>query len=551
MKKKLLALLMTGLVLGLSGCGSVSTDEDTYASESTQAKEESREMTGSPATTPIPVEPMEPSLEMEHPSDTVEPTAEPEVVPERKEEYLKITRDYVYDSCYEETYIMHGHYNTLNLESTEYPKLTEAVNSYNALLANSMQAGMDKLEEWGLEEYREYGAESFRGPYVLENDTYIRRADSEVLSAVENVYEYSGGAHGNESFACVNIDVATGEDLALEDIIIDFSLLPGILETELKEKYPDVDYWTDSLYTMLMEYVEPTSEDYQPDFTWTLDYEGVTFYFSDYEISSYVDGTQQVTLAYSEYPSIYNKEFFVGGVEKNYVLQLPDSWRVSDVDLYGDGKTDYITVRQNYTGDGDFCDSFDIIVNGNSFTQDTYCYELDTYLVKSDGKYYLYVQRKLENDYKSVCVFQITDNSVEFVKEFDGGMEMFLQSKDFRVTKRFDILSTYQGTAKCYLGEDGLPVEYHDSYEVVGNMVLTSIADITVDLIDEQGNLLGSTYTFPAGTTYRFIATDGSSTVDVEMSDGQRGRFYVEPGWPSTVNGINTEELFEMLYYAG
>ncbi len=555
MKRKVLAIMMTGIILGLCACGSVPSEGDTSSSESTQMEQESQTATPEPATTSIPAEPLKPSLEVEHPTDSMEPivkpTLEPEVEPVVKEEYLKITRDYVYDSCYEETMIMYGHYNTLNLESTEYPELTKAVNSYNALLSNEMQAGMDKLEEWGLDEYREYGAESFRGPYVLENDSYIRRADSEVLSVIENVYEYAGGAHGNKFFGYVNIDVATGEDLALEDVIVEFRLLPGILETELREKYPEVEYWNDSLYSMLAEYVEPTSEDYQPTFTWTLDYEGVTFYFSDYEISSYVDGTQQVTLTYSEYPSIFNEKFFVGGAEKNYVLQLPDSWRVSDVDLYGDGKRDYISVCRNYTGERDNSDSYDVTVNGNTLTQDIYCYDLDTYLVKSEGDYYLYVQRTMENDYRTVNVFKITDTSVESVGEFEGGVEMFTNSKEFQVSKRFDILSTYHALADCYVGEDGLPVEYNNIYKVAGDVILTSTVDMTVDLIDEQGNLLGSSYTFPAGTTYRFIATDGASTVDVEMSDGQRGRFYVESGWPTTVNGINAEELFEMLYYAG
>ncbi len=556
MKRNILAILMTGImILGLSACGSQPSGNHTPASESTQTEEESREMTSTPTDAPVPVKPRDPALEVGHPTEPVEPdvepTAEPEVVPVVKEEYLKITRDWNYDSCFEEVYIMYGHYNTLNLESTEYPELTKAVNSYNALLSNEMQAGMDKLEEWGLQEYRDYGAESFRGPYVLENDTFLRRADSEVLSAIENVYEYAGGAHGNKYFAAVNIDVATGEDLALEDVVVDFSQLPGILETELREKYPEVEYWNDSLYSMLAEYVEPTSEDYQPTFTWTLDYEGVTFYFSDYEISSYVDGTQQVTVAYSEYPSILNKDFFVGGVEKNYVLELPDSWRISDVDLYGDGKTDYISVYRNYTGEGENSDSYDITVNGNTLTQDMYCYDLDTYLVKSEGEYYLYVQRTMENDYQTVNVYKITDTSVESVGKFEGGMEMFTNSKEFQVSKRFDILSTYHALADCYVGEDGLPVEHNNIYKVIGDMVLTSTMDITVDLIDEEGNLLGSTYTFPAGTTYRFIATDGSSIVDVEMSDGQRGRFYVEPGWPTTVNGLNAEEIFEMLYYAG
>lgn len=551
MKKKLLAMLMSGMILGLSACGSVPVEGDTPATESTQKEQESQPVIPEVTATPEPVETKNPTMEEEPPLDPIEQTPEPEVTPEIKAEYLWVARDRNYDSCYEEAYIMYGHYNTLHLENTEYPELTKAVQSYNTLLSNEMQAGMNRLEEWGLEEYREYGAEAFRGPYILENDMFLRRADSAVLSVVENIYEYSGGAHGNKYFGSVNIDVATGEDLALEDVIVDLRLLPGILETELKEKYPDVEYWTDSLHSMLMEYVEPTTEDFAPDFTWTLDYEGVTFYFSDYEISSYVDGTQQVTLTYSEYPEIFKGSYFTTGTEKNYVLELPDSWRISDVDLYGDGKTDYISVRRNYTGEGDFSDSYDVTVNGNTFTQDTYCYDLDTYLVKAEDEYYLYVQRKVENDYKTMCIFRITDNSVEFVDEIDGGVEIFTNSKEFEVSRRFDILSTYEATAKCYVGEDGLPVEYNNTYKVIRDVVLTSITDITVDLIDEEGNLLGSAYTFPAGTTYRFIATDGASIVDVEMNDGQRGRFYVTPGWPVTVNGTNAEELFEMLYYAG
>lgn len=547
MKKKLLAMLISGIILGLSACGSVPSDGDTPATESTQKEQESQQVVLEAIVTPEPVETKNPAMEEESPLDPTEQTPAPEV----KEEYLRVTRDWNYDSCYEEANIMYGHYNTLHLENIEYPELTKAVNTYNGLLSNEMQAGMDKLEEWGLEEYREYGAEEFRGPYILENDMFLRRADSQVLSAVENIYEYSGGAHGNEYFGSVNIDVTTGEDLVLEDLIVDMEKLPAILEKELMEKYPDVDFWTDNLYSMLNEYVISSDSEYMPKFTWTLDYEGVTFYFSDYEISSYVDGTQQVTVAYSEYPEIFNSNYFMADTAKDYVLELPDSWRISDVDLYGDGKTDYISVHRNYTGEGDFSDSYDVTVNGNTFTQETYCYDLDTYLVKSEGDYYLYVQRTIENDYQTVCVFKITDVSVEFVSEFQGGIGMFINSKEFEVSKRFDLLSTYEAVAICYLGEDGLPVEEKNTYRVTREVVLTSIADITVDLIDEQGNLLGSSYTFPAGTTYRFIATDGASTVDVEMNDGQRGRFYVEPGWPTTVNGLNAEEIFEMLYYAG
>ena len=557
MKKKLLVVIMTGMILGLSACSSVPVDDNSSVTESVEKEQEDQAVSPEVTETPDSIEVVSPAPEAVPTMEPVEqsPESEAEVVPERKEEFLKVTKERHYDNCFNGVSIMYGHYDTLCLESTGYPKLTEAVNTYNALLSNETQAGLDKLEEWGLAEYNDYGAEEFRGPYVLENDMFLRRADSQILSAVENIYEYSGGAHGNQYFGSVNIDVATGEELNLEDIIPDFSLLPAILEKKLKEKYPDVEFWTDSLYDMLMEYVEPATEDYAPQFTWTLDYEGVTFYFSDYEISPYVYGTQQVTVGYTEYPEIFESRYFMTNTANNYVLQLPDSWRVSDVDLYGDGKMDYISVITNYAGEGDYCDSYDVTVNGNTFTQNTYCYSLDTYLVKHVGesgiKYYLYIQRTVESDYQSICVFEITDKSVEFMGEFSGGVNGFIQSEDFQLSKRLDLLSTYYALADCYVGEDGLPVEQDQGYEVVTDVVLTSTVDLTVDLIDEQGELLGSSYTFPAGTTYRFIATDGVSIIDVEMSDGQRGRFYVTPGWPATVNGFNAEECFEMLYFAG
>jgi hypothetical protein len=281
-----------------------------------------------------------------------------------------------------------------------------------------------------------------------------------------------------------------------------------------------------------------------------LDYDGVTFYFGNYEIAAYVAGLQQVTLSYKEYPELMAGSYFTNA-PKDYVLALNDVGMLSDVDLTGDGTTDYISVSRNYNGVTDYSESYDVTVNGNSFTQEIYCYDLDTYLVKSEGDYYLYAHRTMENDYQTVNVFKITDTSVESVGEFEGGVEMFTNSKEFEVSRRFDLLSTYQAVAKCYVGEDGLPVEYNNTYKVLRDMVLISITDMTVDLIDEEGNLLGSTYTFPAGTTYRFIATDGSSFVDVEMNDGQRGRLYVTSGWPIMVNGIDAEELFEMLYFAG
>ena len=67
---------------------------------------------------------------------------------------------------------------------------------------------------------------------------------------------------------------------------------------------------------------------------------------------------------------------------------------------------------------------------------------------------------------------------------------------------------------------------------------------------DENGNLIGETYDFPAGTEYHFRRTDGMTYVDMMTSEGNSCRLYTTSEG-ATVNGMDAWESFEMLYYAG
>lgn len=534
MKKKLVALILAATLLSFSGCVTININNEGESEK--EIAEEIIESSSENAS----------QVQEEQTSESSGQVTDSDAV----SKYLDVEFDYFADSYYEDISLMYGHYNTIKLNSTEYPALTAAVNEYNENHAGEAQSYLDGLEEWVKEEYKEYGADMLLAPFVMECDMYLRRADTQVLSVIESCYSYEGGAHGNSYYTSVNFDVQTGEEIALESIITDMDSLPTILATEIQEKYTDSTFWSEDLASLFQEYVTPSNTDYIPTFTWTLDYQGVTFYFSDYELGSYANGRQEVMIAYSEYPEVLDSTYFEK-VENNYVVALLNNWTGTDMDLNNDGVTDYISVKKNYSVDTDFCESYDVTVNGNTFTHDVYFYDLWTYYVKSDDDSYLYVQRRAESDFESVSVFKLTENSVEHVGDFTNSLVSFTNSLDFKVAKRMDLLSTYFGKANCTIGEDGLPVEKNNVYSVVGEVIITSTVPITADLVDEEGLLLGTSYEFPAGTDFQFISTDGTTYVDVLASDGQICRFYTTEGWPPTVNEMNAESCFEMLWYAG
>ncbi|MBQ9120296.1 MAG: DUF3298 domain-containing protein, partial [Lachnospiraceae bacterium] len=486
------------------------------------------------------------------PTEVAEPTAEPTPT-KAPQAYLDVAFDAYWDNSYsddDKVELIRTRYNLIDLRTLEYPLLTDAVNKFNESYLTFVQSYIEELEEFAIYNYQEYGEELYLGPFAYESDMFVRRADEMVLSVGEYVHSYEGGVHGLDFFNAYNFDVQTGKPILLTDVIVDMSDLADILAAEMLEKYPDLMYWTETLQEEFVEYITPGDTEYRLEFTWTLEYDGVTFYFSSYEIGNYAQGTQQVTILYQEYPQIFS-DFYFGETEEDYVRKAVGDNGCLSIDLDADGVTDHISISRNYSVETDCYESYEVTVNGNTYLQDVFNYSLEVYLVKSGGNHYLYVQRMVENDYQIVSVFKITADSVEFVDEFGGGLISFINPRDFKVIKMQDMLSTYPVLAECYVGADGMPVEKDGIYEVQSEIAITSTVEITAELVDEEGLMLGLSYTFPAGTTFTFKKTDGESFIDMLADDGQLCRFETSPGWPPTVNGMNAEEFFEMLWYAG
>lgn len=479
---------------------------------------------------------------------------------QQESQYLNVSVGKLHDSEIDQISLMYGNCCLFELDAPEYPALEEAVAQYNTETEQNWITSMNDLKSWAREDYDAAVAEGyeFYGPYVSEDEMYITRADDKALSAVTTNYWYSGGAHGMSGFSAVNFDTQTGRKLAIEDVIADTNALPNVLATEMLEQYPHLattvqDMWSMSLEDYLASYLTPEEvDDITPEFTWTLGYEGVTFYFGAYEIGSYADGNQVVVLTYNKYPELFNKEYFTS-VTQDYAVRIAPFWYGEEgfTDINSDGVMDVINVDGDYAAEFEMYSSLNVTVNGNTYRHEAYYYELTSYLVKANGNTYIYVERVGNSDFRTVSVFKITESSVEYVGDVDGGIVDLNNSADFGLTKRFDMLSTFWCIAKCYVGDNGMPVEKAGAYEIMGEGTITSTVEITAELVDENGNLLGESKAFPAGTIYDFERTDGMTYVDMLTNDGSRCRLYTTNQWPPTVNGMDAQNCFEMLGFAG
>ena len=71
------------------------------------------------------------------------------------------------------------------------------------------------------------------------------------------------------------------------------------------------------------------------------------------------------------------------------------------------------------------------------------------------------------------------------------------------------------------------------------------------DRVDEDGEFLESVR-LTKGTILTPYRTDGETYVDLITDDGQIVRFELEADdWPHLVNGMDVDEVFEGLLYAG
>ena len=553
MKNRIVCLLMS-IVIGASLCacgsGTAQPGETDVAAAEEETEEASVDTTGA-------AEAAEEDIAAEG-SDV-----RPEVVFNRfhqmEEEDLTLIASCAYEvpELIEEAAIAYPHLN--KMLTTDSDAIAEQYGKYFDEIKEAARSAIDNMDG----DVEDFPAGEIEG--TLE----VIRCDASVLSLCDTSYVYyPGAAHGMTGYTGYNYETATGNPITLEDVFADLpsmetAIADNLVAVSTGEKVEAEDGMLDFAF-----------ENGYESLNWVIDRDGVRFIFSPSDIAPYALGTIEAKVSFSENPSLFTGTY--GAAEGSYVKKL-EPYMPYAVDLDGDGSVENVSVN-SIAGDDDYYNAgLEVHVGDETLTQEDAFYGLTAYLLHTeDGRNYVYTFTSGDNDYQTLTVFAIQDKVPSVVGKMEGSgtasqyiemlgddgeadpEESFIQRiplidpAHFALSTRLTIMSTYSGVRYYGVGDDGMPVPQTDQYDVRNGIVLTSLVDLKAEEVDVLTNqVTGKEVDIPAGTKFTFYQTNGTDTVDLMTEDETLLRFNVSGEWPQTVNGVNLEEAFDGILFAG
>jgi len=411
-----------------------------------------------------------PDTETNETDETIPAETEPAAAPEKKTAgHIAMTKYFSQQWEWDDEILLAlSEYSTAVLSEDSrqtYPALAEILEQTQNMTNRAMGDEFDNLLSTAKEELDFLGADSF----VTKSSTIdlqIRRADSTAVSLLSDSYLVFGGI--NDRFLNGSTyDTATGEMLTLADVIKDMSKIPAIVKKELTSHTWNGDFLSE---TSVEDYFRDTPED---GIRWTLDYNGVTFYFMNGELADLGNGHLAATVSFAEYPELFHEKYMT--VPEAYMVELP-LMHPFYTDLDGDGDLEELDVTP-FPHESDismFYDSFGVYTDTDAqfyygeFAADsahrTGGYH-PYYIKTADGRHYLYIfaeGSELASNDMELRVIDITGGGFGEVGDMhvapgyipvDGSYA--LTDPDNMMLENFELMEE----AKAYrVGDDGMPV---------------------------------------------------------------------------------------------
>lgn len=384
------------------------------------------------------------------------------VLSESEIQLLKVNKRELYDSEWSDEHgimLVESERSSVLLGSEEaerYPELAAELNRISSEQESDMKDEFSMLTELANEKLS-YGSENFE-PVVSELDAHVRRADNTVLSVLSEAYLNNGINSGYKWFEGRNYDTKTGRELLLSDVVTDIDKFAEAAQVKLisiaAKDVADCE-------TVIKEYFEENDAD---EMQWTLDYNGITVYFSEGEISAAGFSTAAVTVSFAEHPDLFREKYTKA--PEAYIVSFPvDSAFYTDFD--GNGSCEELTVSDSYDEEAVFDATVDISVAELLHTDNFWAYDCEPYYVRTaDGKNYLYLFAEQETQ-MYLYVYDISTEAISRVGEanvspfYNDGISAVLIDPD---SMHFDIFSTEVGTGILEgndffsVDTDGMPV---------------------------------------------------------------------------------------------
>ena len=232
--------------------------------------------------------------------------------------------------------------------------------------------------------------EYFNG-YYDSMSVWINRADSLAVSLLTLPSDYTGGAHGMYGKYGVNFDTATGKKIELSDVFKDAEQTAKVVTERIFANYGEEFLFERTDEKILKDIVQNTA-------SWTLDNDGVTFYFNPYALAPYAAGILTAKVYFDFDKEIFKDKYritptaYVSNISETLPLNINGEMSFVDVAVVGDKCRISVGAEEILAGDN-VSDARGVFIH------------------KSDGKNFVWADVKNnETGAREILVFAVEPN---------------------------------------------------------------------------------------------------------------------------------------------
>lgn len=442
------------------------------------------------------------------------------------------------------TLIVEGRFQSIEVSGEGYELVAEAIREWNKKEEESFAENVDLNESYALDEVG--NNPNFYG-YSSTVEISPVRTDASIISLKGFYYDYSGGVHGNYSSIGTTFDAQNGQQLSFWDLTEDKDAFSQYtLDEILKQVKAEVEEGG-----LFEGYEETIKRIWQNEPNWYLDGAGLTIVFSPYEIGPYALGEVYVRINYHELGALLKEKYQMRAQAGVAVLPLGEEAEISlnrvtgdkgIVELYSENDEDYAGLNQYKLRVSE-----QTIVAAETDRLD------GIYIIqKENGRTFLLFEGDMASDDYVTYLYELTDGQIQKTYESDSCAficEGTVTTEGMKLGIRVDALGTYMAYGNYEITEQGSLEPISEWYDIESSYQgLTNIKDLPVVIEGEQTIL-------PAGSQIRITGTNRNGILKYQKIDSiEEGEIHYtvgEDNWPVYIDGINENEYFEMLPYAG
>ena len=432
------------------------------------------------------------------------------------------------------------------------------------------------------------------GYYFLRDSINILRADSTVFSFSDTNGSFTGGVRPDTFISGKSIDTESGEILKIHDICNDCDSLGTTLAYLIAEKYDIED--AEKIISYIDEKVK------NDEIAFAVGYEGVTFYFTPFDLDFAINDNVAVTLSFDEsfvgeteegpqMISLFKKKYSTATDYFMLSLNFGDELELADIDPEKSGFSTLnvagIPSENSYADFGGFY----ILINGKEKyrKENIGADETELYFIKCDGKNIIIVKTVQDSDDTYTYIYEITEDGevrdaldgqasgMEFAKlqfyqgeeewNYDFTDKVIYDPMDAKISKRFDVIGTNFVTAEITFNTGDEEIYYYTSpyYDFSGRHGLTLKKDFKAGMIDpelafnDDEEVTGETdmeVELKAGDVIYLEKCTQDKQVYFSAENGEWGTFRMDPpedeetGYTRTINGEDQDDIFDGIGYA-